>query len=383
MRRILVINGPNLNVLGTRQPEIYGTTTLNDLDAACVQWGERLGLGVVTRQSNHEGEILDAIHAAAGTFDGLVINPGALAYSSYSIADAITAAGLPAVEVHISNIREREPFRAVSVIAPACVRQIYGRGIDGYDWAIRHLVYRSTGSPGEHPYGPEQDQVGELRTPPQPGPHPVAVLLHGGFWRDQWTRDLMDGLAVDLYRRGWATWNLEYRRIPPLGGWRAVLADAMAGIEALASLAAAHHLDLGRVVVLGHSAGGHLAMLTATATEAVPVAQVVSLAGVLDLAPLYDPADPDNGPARLVGPEGPAVFSRLSPIERLPIGTEQLVVHGTLDDTVSIQVSRAYVEAASRAGDPVEPLWLEGVGHMELIDPASEAWAAVVHRLRT
>ena len=142
--RILVIHGPNLNLLGRREPEIYGTETLQEINGRIEEHAESRGISVVTFQSNHEGEIIDAIHNAAGDgpekCDALVINPGAYTHYSIAIRDAISGTGLPAIEVHLSDITSREPFRARSVIAPVCVKQISGLGPEGYLLAIDALA---------------------------------------------------------------------------------------------------------------------------------------------------------------------------------------------------------------------------------------------------
>jgi 3-dehydroquinate dehydratase-2 len=137
MRTVLVLNGPNLNLLGTREPEIYGTTTLVELEAMCVDWGRALGLEVTTFQSNHEGALIDAIQQA-GT-DGIILNAGALTHYSYALYDALVAVGIPTVEVHISNIHAREDWRRHSVIQPACLTQISGEGLEGYRRALEIL----------------------------------------------------------------------------------------------------------------------------------------------------------------------------------------------------------------------------------------------------
>ena len=136
--RVLVLNGPNLNLLGTRQPEVYGKTTLVGLETAVEGWAEKLGMEVVFAQSNHEGEIVDIIHDA--DVDAIVLNPGALTHTSHSIGDALAAVGIPAVEVHISNIYKREDFRQKSLTAPACVAVITGLGTEGYHAAVRFLL---------------------------------------------------------------------------------------------------------------------------------------------------------------------------------------------------------------------------------------------------
>lgn len=140
MSNVLIINGPNLNLLGTREPEIYGSTTLAELDQMCVEWGAELGLSVRTFQSNHEGAIIDRIQAAGAESDGIVINAGALTHYSYAIYDALVAVGIPTVEVHISDIHSREEWRRRSVIQPACLLQISGDGLDGYHRALTVLA---------------------------------------------------------------------------------------------------------------------------------------------------------------------------------------------------------------------------------------------------
>jgi 3-dehydroquinate dehydratase-2 len=146
---VLVIHGPNLNLLGAREPEIYGTQTLAQIDAGLVSLGRELGLTVECLQSNHEGVILDWLHAAAQRSDvlGVVLNPGAYTHSSLAIHDAIAGISLPCVEVHLSNVAAREEFRRRSVVAPACVGTIAGFGADSYALGIRALVgYRARAS---------------------------------------------------------------------------------------------------------------------------------------------------------------------------------------------------------------------------------------------
>jgi len=132
MLRILVIHGPNLNLLGRREPEIYGATTLAEIDALLAERAKELGVEIETVQSNHEGVILDRIASAVGRFDGIVINPAAWTHTSIALRDAIKGSGLPAVEVHLSNIHAREPFRQTSLVAPVCIGQISGFGAQSY-----------------------------------------------------------------------------------------------------------------------------------------------------------------------------------------------------------------------------------------------------------
>jgi 3-dehydroquinate dehydratase-2 len=140
MLRILVMNGPNLNLLGTREPEVYGTQTLAEIEAMIAGRAADLGVDVMFFQSNHEGALIDRLHDAMGDADGVVLNPGAYTHYSYALRDAISSTGLPVVEVHLSDISSREEFRAVSVIAPVCLAQIAGLGAESYTKGLDTLV---------------------------------------------------------------------------------------------------------------------------------------------------------------------------------------------------------------------------------------------------
>jgi 3-dehydroquinate dehydratase II len=139
-KRVLVLNGPNLNMLGTREPHIYGTTTLADIEALCRNRGDTLGLTVEFRQSNQEGELVTWIQEARDTADAILINPAAYSHTSLAIADALKAAGLPVAEVHLSNIHQREAFRHHSFVSAVAVGVICGFGATGYSLALEALA---------------------------------------------------------------------------------------------------------------------------------------------------------------------------------------------------------------------------------------------------
>jgi 3-dehydroquinate dehydratase-2 len=138
--KIMIINGPNLNMLGIREPAHYGKESYSDLLNKIQKHADETGVSVEFRQSNHEGDLVDYIQSAYGSFDGIVINPGAYTHTSIAILDAVKAVGVPTVEVHISKVEEREDFRQISYIRAACVKTITGHGTDGYTEAIEYLT---------------------------------------------------------------------------------------------------------------------------------------------------------------------------------------------------------------------------------------------------
>jgi acetyl esterase/lipase len=241
-------------------------------------------------------------------------------------------------------------------------------------------------------YGPAHAQRGDLYLPPGPGPHPVVVALHGGGWQLHYTKVLMKGLAGDLVRRGFAVWNLEYRRMGNGGGVPATLEDVAAGIDRLASLP--DRLDLRHVTAVGHSAGGQLALWAAGrvnvppgAPGAVPrvrLGAVASLAGVADMTAS---AGSPGLARRFMGgtaEEHPERYAHGDPMRLLPYGIPMLLVHGEEDDVVPLRRSRGFAEAARAAGDEdVEFVALPGPAgaHSAYLDPGGEAWAVVVRWL--
>ena len=146
-RNILILNGPNLTLLGTRQPEVYGPTTLADIEDMCVKKAESLAVTLDFQQTNHEGAMIDAIHGARGVYAGIILNAGAYTHTSIAVMDAISSAMVPVVELHLSNIHAREPFRKTSFIAPVAIGQICGFGAAGYPLAMDALLsYLGEGS---------------------------------------------------------------------------------------------------------------------------------------------------------------------------------------------------------------------------------------------
>ncbi len=242
----------------------------------------------------------------------------------------------------------------------------------------------TAGTGSIHAYGDDASQIAELFLPQGAGPHPVAVVIHGGYWRARYDRSLMTDLCLDLVEHDWAAWNLEYRRVGAGGGWPETFLDVAAGVDALAGLDG--RLDLERVAAVGHSAGGHLALWAAarpTLPEGAPganprvrIGAVVSQAGVADLRLAADLRPSDEPTRALLGdPEVHAdAYSLASPRERVPLGVYQLVLHGERDDAVSARISESYVTAARGAGDPCEHVVLPRTGHFEHIDASSEAW---------
>lgn len=354
--RALVLQGPNLNRLGTREPEVYGSTTLAQLEEKIDSWAAKLEIEVSQLQTNDEDTLIRALHDS--DHDGIVFNPGAFTHTSRAIADAVAALSRPVVEVHISNIIERETWRAQSVLDGVAAYSIYGRGLTGYRDALRHLVNRARADFDTVFYGPHAQQVGDLRRGDRDH---LAVLIHGGFWRSEWARDTMESLAVDLTERGISTWNIEYRRFGAGGGWPGSGHDAKMAIEWTPRLG----LTFDRLTVVGHSAGGYLGLWAAGKTD---VDRVIALAPVTDLAK-----------HALAGSHGSAEARKLidagAPILADPGETPVSLVHGRDDDQVSVDQSD---DLAVRLGVDVSKV---EAGHFELLDPAREPWKRMAETL--
>jgi acetyl esterase/lipase len=254
-------------------------------------------------------------------------------------------------------------------------------------------------------YGDNENQYGDLRLPLGNGPYPVAIVIHGGFWRNRVGLDIMDRMADDLTSRGIATWNIEYRRVGQEGGgWPGTFIDVAKAAEYLHTLVENHSLDLNRVITIGHSAGGHLALWLAarhrlsaestlkTTDNPLPIHGAVSLAGVVDLALMQEVHQirevwqnlADKPVSDLVNgnpDEVPERYAETSPIQMLPIEARQLLIHGSLDINVPIGISLSYKKAAEQAGSDIKMVEIPTVEHFKVIDPDSEAWPIIITEL--
>ncbi|MET0401363.1 MAG: alpha/beta hydrolase [Cystobacter sp.] len=246
------------------------------------------------------------------------------------------------------------------------------------------------------PYGDITHQFGDLRLPRGEGPHPVVVVIHGGFWRARYDLEHAGHLCADLTRRGWATWSLEYRRVGhPDGGWKGTFEDVGLGTDYLRTLATRYPLDLKRVTVMGHSAGGHLALWLAgrgklaagrplhTASPLIPRG-AVSLAGVVDLERAFALHLGEGIVESFLGGTPTQVPERYrlgSPLALLPLGVKQVLIHGTEDDTVPVSLSEGYQQRAASLGETVKLVRLPGAGHFEVINPRAKEWPQIVEAL--
>jgi acetyl esterase/lipase len=239
------------------------------------------------------------------------------------------------------------------------------------------------------PYGENPSQFGQLRLPEEHGPHPVVIVIHGGCWLSAYDLQHISPLASAITDLGFATWSLEYRRVGDSGGaWPGTFLDIADGVDQVRELAADHDLDLDRVIVIGHSAGGHLALWTAARnnlpkdsplfrTAPLPIRGVVSLAGVGDLSRLEFQQGCGDAVLKLMGgtqEEVPLRYAHGSPIELLPIHVPQILIQGALDPIISPQGAHAYHDAAQKKGDTCRLILLEDAGHFEVVIPTSSAW---------
>jgi len=243
-----------------------------------------------------------------------------------------------------------------------------------------------------HRYGPGASQTAELRLPPRvDGPLPVVVTIHGGYWQARHSRRMTRPLAADLARRGWATWNLEYRRVGRQGGgWPSTFEDVAAGIDRLAE-AGDERLNLDRVAAVGHSAGGLLALWAAArpglpagapgADPRVRLGAVAALGAVSDLEADPQLTRPGQPVHDLMGgspDEMPERYELANPRCRLPLGIPLLLVHGDADEMIPVAHTREFAATAREAGDQVETIEFPGANHMAVADTRTAGWEATV-----
>ena len=241
-------------------------------------------------------------------------------------------------------------------------------------------------------YGPDPFQFGDLRLPQGAGPYPIAIMIHGGFWRARYGLDYMGHLCAAFARAGIASWNLEYRRIGnPGGGWPNTFLDVAAGADHVRQLAKKYPLDLKRVITVGHSAGGHLALWLAArpriqpgdplgTPDPLPIRASAPIAGVVDLRRAWELRFSDGAVAELMGGPPEKLAQRYhagSPIELVPLGVRVRLLHGTEDSVVPIEISNGYQKAANRVGDDARLVVLPGGDHFGPVDPRSEHWPSV------
>lgn len=229
--------------------------------------------------------------------------------------------------------------------------------------------------------------------PPGGGPSPVVVFIHGGYWRVRYSLDHAAPLCQALAAGGYAVWTVEYRRVgEPGGGWPGTFSDVLQAVRQVESLAASDPLQLSQVVLMGHSAGGHLALWAAAAHRLpgdeplrmagpLPLRGVVALAPVADLERAWELRLSSGAAGELLGgscDEVPERYAMASPIRLVPAGVPQVLIHGTADEAVPYELSERFCAAARAAGDVCQLVTLPHVGHFELIDPFSSAWPDVI-----
>lgn len=229
------------------------------------------------------------------------------------------------------------------------------------------------------PYGTDSNQFGELRLPKGAGPFPVVLNIHGGFWRSKYDLAHAGHLCAALTEKGLATWNVEYRRVGnPGGGWPGTFEDVANSYRFLPQIAKRYNLDSGKVVVMGHSAGGQLALCLAAHEPSVK--RAISLAGVVDLQQAFDLHLSNDAVVEFLGgkpKDVPEHYREADPMELKIARATQWLIHGAADDTVLPFFSRNYAERKKQSGEDVHYLEILTAGHFELIDPHSTAWPKV------
>ena len=228
------------------------------------------------------------------------------------------------------------------------------------------------------PYGGGPNQFGELRVPSSPGPFPVVMHIHGGFWRGEYDFTLGNPVCEEIVSRGVATWNLEYRRIGNSGGgWPGTFLDIRNGYRFISQIASKYNLDPNRLLVMGHSAGAQLALCLAA--HETSLKRVISLAGVVDMQQAWDMDLGNNAVGEFLGgtPKEVSEHYREADPMQLSIKATQWLIHGASDDVVPSSLSRNYAEQKRSRGEDAHYLEIASAGHLDLIDPHSAAWPKI------
>jgi acetyl esterase/lipase len=328
-------------------------------------------------------EMLGEIERGLSEADGVIVTPGE--WDDLKFVADVSPQSPRIVAVGMEDADAAASGASAAWGLPA----IRGRGLDGFRWAVAWLAQRLEYPFEELAYGDHPDQIADLRLPENAGaPPPVAVFLHGGFWRERWVRDTIEPIAIDLARRGFATLNVEYRRVRDgFPGWRQSAGDVATAIDQLSTFA--DRLDLSRVVLVGHSAGAQLAAwaikrrgLPTTPVGPVHPRAVVLLAGMVDL---HETArrglgDTGNPTIAFVGAtvERSDDYEWASPQTNLPLGVAQIVVQGLRDSPDFVDIARTYAKKAKSAGDEARYLEFEDGDHFTVITPSRREWDATV-----
>jgi acetyl esterase/lipase len=250
-------------------------------------------------------------------------------------------------------------------------------------------------------YGKDEFQFAELRLPQGKGPFPVVVFIHGGCWLSEFDLSMAANLSGRLASAGIASWTPEYRRIGnPGGGWPGTLEDMSSSVEYLREIAGPHNLDLDRVVLMGHSAGGHLVLWYAARknlakssqfykADSLKVKGIVSLAGITDIVKYrdnYDTQDCNTAVPGILGGEPkdvPERVAEINPVDLVPLAVPVRMIHGAIDSIVPLAQSTEFMLKARAAGDDVRTVIIDGAGHFDLIAPFSVAWAMVLQEVQS
>jgi acetyl esterase/lipase len=348
-------------------------------------WGVSSGSEVAV--ARRRDEMLREVARGLSEADGVLVTPAE--WADLQLVADVSAGSPRLVVVGMDDADAIESGASAAWGLPV----IRGRGVDGYRWAVAWLAQRLEYPFEELAYGDHPDQIADLRMPQDADvPPPIAVFLHGGFWRERWVRDTIEPLAIDLARRGLATFNVEYRRVREgFPGWRQTAGDVATALDHLAGFA--DRLDLSRVVLVGHSAGAQLAAWAIKRRGRAPTVgqvrprAVVLLAGMVDLREsarrgLGDTGNPTVAFMGASHVDGRDDYACASPQACLPLEVPQIVVQGARDSPDLVDMARTYAEIAESAGDEVRYLEFEDGDHFTVITPSRPEWDATVKEIQ-